>query len=281
MLRAWQGSGWSDPLLPVYRTEGGKVVIQRLWYSPDGSTWAPRDAPSVATVVPGVPRNLVALANSSSQITLSWAAPAAPGSLAGYALRYNSPNPPVSSTETGGPLIYSGSGLSVVHSGLSPSTQYGYRLIAYTIDGKQSPAATATATTLAASAPPVQNGSLTGPGAGSGSGNTSGTRKTLSAGSFTMPVSGTITGVTFWAHGYSGRNGIGTLIIDGVDVASASLSQNGGANTISCSYRVSAGAHTLAMRTGGDNSTWTEWRPYSGGSWSTTIQWTGLTYTYT
>ena len=93
---------------------------------------------AVSVTVPTAPQSFSATAASSTQINLSWAAPASNGgaSITSYTLRRN------------GTLIYSGLGTSFSDTGLTPGNGYSYTVLATNSAGN-GPTASASATTSA------------------------------------------------------------------------------------------------------------------------------------
>jgi len=95
-------------------------------------------AGSISAVAPSAPTSFTATAASSTQINLSWAAPATNGGAAvtSYTLK------------RGATTIYTGAGTSFSDTGLSPATGYSYTVLATNSIGN-GPTASASATTPA------------------------------------------------------------------------------------------------------------------------------------
>jgi hypothetical protein len=100
-------------------------------------------AGSISAVAPSAPTSFTATAASSTQINLSWAAPATNGGAAvtSYTLK------------RGATTIYSGAGTSFTDTGLAGSTNYSYTVLANNSAGA-GPTASANATTPSSAAPP-------------------------------------------------------------------------------------------------------------------------------
>jgi hypothetical protein len=144
-VKVWDGSKWY-PYVP-WSNKAGIGTVNRIWYSQDSIGWQPLDLADEAQTPPSVPNTCTATANSSSQITVNWTAPTSPNDMVGYELRYGVGS---SLADGAGTPIYTGSGLSKVHTGLSGSTQYAYNVRGFTGDNQFGPGKKATATTPAA-----------------------------------------------------------------------------------------------------------------------------------
>ena len=103
------------------------------------------------TSAPSQPGSLTATPLDSSRISLSWSASSDNSAVSGYRIY------------RGGGLVATVGTTSYTDSGLSASTTYSYQVVAYDAAGNTSPAASASATTLAGDTiAPSQPGNLTG-----------------------------------------------------------------------------------------------------------------------
>jgi chitodextrinase len=143
-------SGFSDAPLPVGRTlvdplTGISVTNQGI--SSFGANVQIDFAPDTSS--PSQPGSLTATALDTSRISLSWSASSDNVAVAGYRVY------------RGGNLVTTVGTTSYTDTGLSPSTTYSYQVVAVDAAGNASPAASASATTLAPdTVPPTQPGNL-------------------------------------------------------------------------------------------------------------------------
>jgi len=122
----------------IAQESAGKVVS--FIFSPDGSP-----------IAPAAPTSLISNSKSSSEIDLSWVAPAINGGaiISGYQIERND--------GTGFNVIHNAQSTTYQDIGLIPNKQYSYRVSAVNSAGQSNPSIVVNATTLSAPIQPTQN----------------------------------------------------------------------------------------------------------------------------